>query len=250
VFARGLAFSADGKVLACGRLDGTIRVWDVATGTVLRDLPGHELAVSSVAFSPDGKLLASASADSTVLLWKASEVLRPAAKSALVVNDLESLWADLGEADAEKAAVALAALTAAPAEATRFLKLRLQPAAPIDPQGVARLVDDLDSGKFAAREKATFALEKLAELARPALEARLAARPTLEMRKRIEGLLRKIDGFVTEPHTLRGLRAIEVLENIGTPEARQVLERVAAGEPASRLTQEAGAALTRLKKRG
>ncbi|MBO0701132.1 MAG: WD40 repeat domain-containing protein, partial [Zavarzinella sp.] len=58
VFA--LAFSPDGKILASGSFDKTIKLWDVASGKEIRTLSGHTKQVVSLAFSPDGKRLASA----------------------------------------------------------------------------------------------------------------------------------------------------------------------------------------------
>ena len=64
-----VAFSPDGKTLASGSEDKTIKLWDVATGKEQATLKGHTDAVSSVAFSPDGKTLASGSEDKTIKLW-------------------------------------------------------------------------------------------------------------------------------------------------------------------------------------
>ena len=65
-----VAFSRDGKTLASGSADDTVRLWDVATGRQIgKPLTGHLGPVWSVAFSPDGKTLASGSADDTVRLW-------------------------------------------------------------------------------------------------------------------------------------------------------------------------------------
>jgi len=59
-----VAFSPDGKTLASGSHDNTIKLWDVASGTNTQTLSGHG-GVYSVAFSPDGKMLASGSYDKT-----------------------------------------------------------------------------------------------------------------------------------------------------------------------------------------
>src|SRR5438105_4474763 len=61
-----VAFSPDGKTLASGNLDETIRLWDVATGKEQATLNGHTSLVFSVAFGPDGKTLASGSMDTTI----------------------------------------------------------------------------------------------------------------------------------------------------------------------------------------
>jgi hypothetical protein len=112
-----------------------------------------------------------------------------------------------------------------------------------------RLLADLDSNQFFARDQAEKDLAVLAELAEPALRQALAGKASLELRRRLERLL---DRIVTRSYTaeqLRELRSITVLEHMGTEEARQVLQHIAQGAEEATLTQEAKATLQRLTRR-
>ncbi|KAJ5117635.1 hypothetical protein N7448_011267 [Penicillium atrosanguineum] len=66
---RSVALAPDGRLLASGSDDLTVRLWDTATGALQQTLEGHSSYIYSVAFSPDGLRLASGSRDRTVRLW-------------------------------------------------------------------------------------------------------------------------------------------------------------------------------------
>ncbi|MDB9475636.1 WD40 repeat domain-containing protein, partial [Dolichospermum circinale] len=68
-FVYSVSFSPDGKTLASGGDDKTIKLWNLDTGKEIRTLSGHSDFVYSVSFSPDGRTLASGSGDQTIKLW-------------------------------------------------------------------------------------------------------------------------------------------------------------------------------------
>ena len=64
-----VCFSPDGRMVASGSEDETVRLWDVETGACVKTLRGHDGWVQSVCFNPDGRQLASGSDDNTVRFW-------------------------------------------------------------------------------------------------------------------------------------------------------------------------------------
>ena len=68
-FVNSVAFSPDGRQIASGSEDNTIKVWDSKSGACVQTLEGHSESVTSVAFSPDGQQITSGLRNNTIQVW-------------------------------------------------------------------------------------------------------------------------------------------------------------------------------------
>jgi len=245
-----IAFSPDGKWLASGGddRDPAIFIWEVDSGQEALQFHGHRAAECSLAFSPDGRVLASGGAESMVLLWDMTGRLKDGRLEplALTPQGLETHWNNLA-GDASQAHSAIWELVASP-QAVPYLQGRLRPVAAVERQRLSKLMQELDDSKFDVRKQAMSELQKIGEPSASALREELKKKPTLEVRQRIEQLLAQMEPAAS-PESLRTLRAVQVLEEIGSPEAKRLLEKLESGIPEARLTQEAAASLRRLATR-
>jgi hypothetical protein len=184
-------------------------------------------------------------AEGDILVWDLAPATWPTRKPVgdLGRKELGGLWSDLAR-DARTGHRAVQTLTAAPAQAVSFLSERLQPAA-VDVKRVEKLLADLDAEQFEVREAASRGLSRMRYRVEPTLRRALEGRPSLELGRRLRAIL--AEPKRPSADDLRMLRAIAVLERIGTPEARRILEKLSGGA-AVRETREARAALQRLKR--
>lgn len=243
--------SPDGRWLAAaGSGDGLVRVWDwAATRGQKRDvqLAGDPWGVRAVAFTPDGKYLLTGGHDGTILVW---DVARFERRSRVTADraDADDLWGELGSHDAAAAGKAVATLAARPDAAVRLARRHLPPVGLPSSLRLAALVADLGSDDPPARDRAEAELGRMADTAAGAL--RWAVRSDVpERRRRAERLLARLNGPVRDPARLLALRAVEVVERAGTPDARELLVAWAAGADTALLTRETKAALARLADR-
>ena len=86
-----VAFSPDGRLLATGSSDDTVKLWDVATGFEMRTLRGHTAAVRSVHFSRSGRLRVTGGWDSLVCFWDVRTGRRLAAIRTNMIGTLNVL---------------------------------------------------------------------------------------------------------------------------------------------------------------
>jgi WD40 repeat protein len=240
-------FSRDGRILAWSDINGGISLWEMTSKKLRQKFQGHISFVHSLVFSPDNKTLVSGSMDTTALVWDVTGLRNPIPE-ALSENVLASLWKALASSDAKVAGRSIWSLTADPSNAVPFLAERLRNLAGPDPRLMTKFVADLDSQSFETREAAEKKLEELGKLAAPALREALARRVSLDARRRIERLLEKREAPIQSPEALQALRAIEVLEHVRTPEARQVLDDFASQTSQVYYKREARAASGRLVK--
>jgi RNA polymerase sigma factor (sigma-70 family) len=242
-----LAFSPDGRTLAWGNgVDPVVHLLEIATGKERHAFTGHRGGVVSLTFSADGNTLISGGNDTTLLVWD----LRGHA-GALSADDVRARWADLRAEDAPRGYRAVRQLANAPASAVGLLREHLKPIEPADAKVVAALIAALDSDDFSLRQKAGAELEQMGDLCADACRRALAARPALEVRRRLEALLDRQATAARHPSMarLRLSRAMEVLELAGTEDAQQLLTTLAAGARGASATEEARASLTRLVQR-
>ena len=252
----GIELSPCGRLVGCEMEPGIIGVWELATGERLLRFDSGIQGVDSLSFGPDGRTLASGGDDTTVLIWDLAPPgwANKAASYEWNPKSAEGLWdrLALGKGDdALKAYEAVWILSAAEDKAVEFLEGRLKARPKEDPERLRRLIEDLDDPEVDVRERVQEELRLLGYRAVWDLHEALEEGVSPEERSRVKSLLEEIGSTVrftdypSEP--LRRLRAIWVLEKIGSKKARDVLHWTVDQSPFYRERLEAAAALRRLE---
>jgi hypothetical protein len=178
------AVSPDGRTFAFAHRDGTIGLYETATASKRRVLPGHGSACGAIAFTPDGSRLLTTGADHSVLVWDVRVQALPLPDALKQETRAAKLWATMATGNSDASYLAMARLAAEPPAAVKMARLRLKPAVEGEKETIATRLADA--------------------------------------------------------------RAIEMLESLGTADARAFLKELAGGEPSAWRTREATRALERL----
>jgi WD40 repeat protein len=238
-------FAPDGRRVA---LVGSseLLILDFPSGDVLAARHTGQKSVAHVAFSPDGRRLLTQGGVGWCLVWDvpAAERVKPFA-----ADELEEAWGRPAGDDAAAALTTTRRWSASGAAAVEFLGRKLRPEPAVATEEVRKLVAELGASKFRERETARKRLQELGEPIVPALRAELERAADPEVAERLRRIVDHPDKPPPPPPTsevVRGLRALEALEHIGTPAAREVIERMAKGPEGMPLAEEARAILRRV----
>ena len=242
-----LAISADGTILAAAGSDNAIRLWNLRTGQETSPLVGHQAMVSALVFSVDGRRLMSLDGSGLKLDWDARRLsttafakLRPPSDS-----EMTDLWDSLGDADAFQTYRTARLLAADPKRAVAFLKDRLQPVPPGNTAVINQLVADLQNPNGSVRRKAMAALRTHGEAALGALLKMAPNNPGFN--QNISLMINRLESTGNTRERQQSVRAVQVLEQIGTTEAKELLEKLSKGAAGAPLTVAAQSGLDRLQ---
>jgi WD40 repeat protein len=248
-----LAPAARALVVADGR---SLRVIDLATGNDRgrHELPrgpwaGQDPATSATALwvLPGDRRALTTHPDGTALVWDLSAFPPPPLADKHGEAELRAWWDDLAGEDAARAYAAGWKLAeASAADVVRFLCERVRPARAVDSKEVRERIAELDSPTFATREAAARRLQQMGLAVLPYLR-KPPEGLSAEALDRLGKLAKRLADPVPPAETLRMLRAVAVLERVGTNETRKLLEELASGAADAPESKAARATLGRMR---
>jgi WD40 repeat protein len=251
-----VTFSPDERWLILGHgLSSELYLYDLDAACLSDDesrtIEAHPGGVTGLHLSRDKKYIVSTGNDGVSLVWDTKKLFPSGAVLAGPKEpNPDDWWVGLREKAENDLSHLMVRMIHCPDKTVPLLAKRLGPVREPDAKMLSQWIKHLDSQQFREREEAMKTLAELGELMEPALRAALKQPVTVEFKLRAQQLLQKLDQPESQPDRLRQLRAIEILERIGTAEARVVLTRLSTGVAAARQTVEAAEVLKRLSRRG
>jgi len=249
-----LTFSPDGRFLVSGGFDKTVRIWELASGEEIHQLPGHKGIVTVLEFSPKANRLVTGSTDRTALVWNTSNSLVSHLKLPEFNEEaLEELWNNLSSSTPSRAYLAVGVVRADEEKTLPHLHAQMESLLiPSKNNRIEQLVKDLDDDDSTIRRRATAELKKLRKVAQPLLVKVLQETKSAEVRARLRYILSGHSGVsrFSASDRLRMRRLIGLAEASASPAARSLLDLLAAECPLPEIVKEAQAALARLDAAG
>jgi WD40 repeat protein len=186
---------------------------------------------------------------STILLWDLTKLpeTAPAKEIDAGAGQVAAWWEDLKGSDNPKAHQAMRRLIARRDKTIPMLRDKLRPAEL--PAGIREYLAQLDNDSLQTREKAMEQLKQVGPAARAELENALRNKPSGDKERRIKEIIESFPKDL-QPDEVLALRAVYVLEAIGTDEAKAILAKLEEGAANAPLTRSAQAAMKRLKDTG
>jgi hypothetical protein len=245
---QSLALSHDGRMAATfgKEYQSPICIWEVKSGKLIRSFPNDWVGriKTSLAFSTDGHMLLSCANDARVVIWQ----LNKWPSDSKVINeksDIHDILKHVGNEDAAIAHHAVWALVARKEATLELLNTVLKPSPKFTPQHIRELIAALDHKTFPRREEASRDLMSVASSAEGPLRSHLTSPScSLEQRARITKILEGLE----QKHLLED-RLLSILEYNGTAGAKDLLMKLASGDPGAFLTKESRNAMSRFSLR-
>jgi len=245
----GSIVSADSKILVTAADPYLIQVWETATGKLLCRFQGDRDGAHIPVLAPDCRTLTTQNANGTITVWDLTGLRLAERKGRLPVSaaEFERCWTSFADdRDGESFFRGYWKLAADPEKTVARLRDRLKPVPATDPKRISQWIAQLNSKEFARRSGAAKELEG-DESALPILRSTLQKALALEAQQRITKIVEKLEaGPKRNPEVLRAYRLVQLLEQIGSPAARDLLRTLSHGAKGAMLTSEAQDSLRRL----
>jgi dipeptidyl aminopeptidase/acylaminoacyl peptidase len=254
---QGAALAPGGESVVCSETDGRPYLYHLIAEKVIHRFDPPAEHGYDLRFTPDGKRLAiigpttdrdpGVRQQSIFLLAVPARALNPAGAH---VDDapLETLWAEIGTDNDLKLQRILKAFRAAPKPAVALFGTQVLPARKAEQADLEQWIAALDDPAAVRRDQAMKHLQRAAHAYAPLLQARLEQDGPGERRNRLTFVLGQAKDEALPVALIKSLRVVALLEQMATPEARELLRALAGGAPRARLTVEARAALERTAK--